>query len=240
MMESLRQKIYKSIRDDITYGKLFPGERLVESQLAEKFNASRSPIREAIRQLEGDGLIRVNQKKGITVSRLSIKEIVEIYKLRWLLEGYAARLSAEQVTKAQILYLRNLHEKLKVAGETSDVPTWIHNNILFHDFFSENCGNGNLHQILVNLKRRVYLYHYMIVSTPGNFKFYIDHHEEILKACKKNDGEMAEKYMKLHVESIKQVLLDQLDKFRVFYGEAGDGWEETGPQGQGSSASIGR
>jgi DNA-binding GntR family transcriptional regulator len=216
MPESLRQKIYQSIREDITYGKLFPGERLVESQLAEKFKASRSPIREAIRQLESEGLIRLNQNKGITVARLSVKEVDEIYNLRWLLESYAARLSAGQATKAQIAYLKDLHEKLRVAGKNSDLAAWIQNNILFHDFFSENSGNGNLHQILVNLKHRVYLYHYIIVRVPGNFQAYIDHHEEILKACKKNDGEMAEKYMKLHVESIKQVLLDQLDKFRVF------------------------
>ena len=215
MPESLRQKIYQSIREDITYGKLFPGERLVESQLAEKFKASRSPIREALRQLESEGLIRLNQNKGITVARLSAKEVDEIYSLRWLLESYAARLSAGQATKAHLVYLKDLHEKLKVAGRNADLSSWIHHNILFHDFFSENSGNSNLHQMLVNLKNRVYLYHYIIVSVPGNFQVYLDHHEEILKACKKNDGEMAEKYMKLHIEHIKQVLIHHLDHFRL-------------------------
>lgn len=216
MPGSLRQEIYLSIREDITYGKLFPGERLVESQLAERFKASRSPIREAIRQLESEGLIRLNQNKGITVARLSAKEVDEIYNLRWLLESYAARLGAEQATKTQVEYLKELHEKLKVAGKTADLSNWIHNNILFHDFFSENSGNSNLHQILVNLKHRVYLYHYFIVSVPGNFQAYLDHHEGILKACKKNDGEMAEKYMKLHIENIRQVLVRQLGNFRLF------------------------
>lgn len=216
MTESLRQKIYYSIRDDITYGRLTPGERLVEFELAKKFKASRSPIREAIRQLESEGLIRFNQNKGITVSKLSTQEIEEIYNLRWLLESYAARLSAEKATKTHVVYLRDLHKKLKLSAKNSDLPSWIQNNILFHDFFSENSGNSNLHQILVTLKRRVYLYHYVIVSVPGNFKTYIEHHDQILRACERKDGEMAGKHMKLHIETIKQVLINYLNKFPAF------------------------
>jgi DNA-binding GntR family transcriptional regulator len=216
MTESLRQKIYQSIRDDITYGKLSPGERLVESELAEHFKASRSPIREALRQLESESLIRINQNKGITVSKLSPEEVDGIYNLRWLLESYAARLSAEKATKSHVVYLKDLHKKLKLAAKNSDLSSWIQNNILFHDFFSENSGNSNLHQILVTLKRRVYLYHYVIVSVPGNFKAYIEHHDQILRACERNDGEMAEKYMKLHIETIKQVLINYLNRFPVF------------------------
>lgn len=216
MTESLRQKIYQSIRDNITYGKLSPGERLVESDLAEHFKASRSPIREALRQLESEGLIRINQNKGITVSKLSPEEIDEIYNLRWLLESYAARLSAEKATKTYVVYLRDLHKKLKLAAKNSDLPNWIQNNILFHDFLSENSGNKNLHQILSTLKRRVYLYHYVIVNIPGNFKAYIEHHEQILRACEKNDGEAAERYMKLHIETVKQVLINYLNRFPAF------------------------
>jgi DNA-binding GntR family transcriptional regulator len=216
MAESLRQKIYYSIREDITYGRLSPGERLVESKLAEQFKASRSPIREAIRQLESEGLIRFNQNKGITVSKLSPEEVDEIYSLRWLLESYAARLSAEKATKTHVVYLRDLHKKLKLAAKNSDLPNWIQNNILFHDFLSENSGNNNLHQILITLKRRVYLYHYVIVSIPGIFKAYIEHHDQILRACEKNDGETAEKYMKLHIETIKQVLINYLNRFPAF------------------------
>ena len=216
MTASLRQNIYHSIREDITYGRLSPGERLIEFELAKKFKASRSPIREAIRQLESEGLIRFNQNKGITVSKLSPEEVNEIYNLRWLLESYAARLSAEKATKAHVVYLRDLHKKLKLAAKNSDLPNWIQNNILFHDFLSENSGNKNLHQILVTLKRRVYLYHYVIVSIPGNFKAYIEHHAKIIKACETNDGEMAERSMKLHIQTVKQVLINYLNRFPAF------------------------
>jgi DNA-binding GntR family transcriptional regulator len=184
--------------------------------LVERFKTSRSPIREALRQLESEGLITFERNKGITVSRLTIQEIDEIYSLRWLLESYAAHLSAERATRKDVAYLKDLHRKLKVAAKDSDLVKWIHNNILFHDFFSENPGNNNLQQVLTMIKRRVYRYHYMIVRIPGHFKAYLEHHEGILRACELNDGKMAEKYMKAHVQTIKKVLIDYLNKFPGF------------------------
>jgi DNA-binding GntR family transcriptional regulator len=213
---SLREKIYRRIKDDITYGKILPGERLVESRVAEEFKASRAPIREALRQLESEGLTKFERNKGITVLKLSIREIDEIYSLRWLLESYAARLSAEKATRKQVTYLRHLQDKLKGAVRNYDLSSWIQNNILFHNFFSENSGNSNLIQMLDTLKRRVYRYHYTIIRIPGHFKSYIEHHEGILRACEKNDGDMAEKFMKLHLETIKDVLIRYLKDFPGF------------------------
>jgi DNA-binding GntR family transcriptional regulator len=216
MTESLREKIYKDIRDDIMQGKLLPGQRVVESVLVERFKVSRSPIRESLRRLESEGMITLEHNKGITVSRLSSQEIEEIYNLRWLLESYAAHLSAERATKNDVAYLKDLNSKLKAAAKNYDLMSWIHNNILFHDFLSENSGNGNLTQVLSSIKRRVYRYHYMIIRIPGHFKTYLDQHEGILKACENKDGKGAEKHMKAHLQTIKRVLIDYLDKFPGF------------------------
>jgi DNA-binding GntR family transcriptional regulator len=216
MTESLREKIYQSIRDAITYGKLSPGEHLVESKLAEQFKASRSPIREALRQLGSEGLITFERNKGITVTKLSIQEIEEIFSLRWLLESYAARLSTEQATRNHSAYLRDLHKKMKVSAKAFDLMGWLQNNTLFHKFFSEHSGNGNLHQILETLKRRVYRYRQITVRIPGHFDDYDKHHEGILRGYETKDGEMAEKYMKLHIVTIREVLIDYLSKFPGF------------------------
>ncbi len=187
-------------------------ERLTEEKLTERFKASRSPIREALRQLESEGLIRFEQNKGIPIYKPSIKEIEEIYDLRCLLEGYSVRLSIKQITNRHLEYLNDLNRNLKSAVENSDLSSWIQNNILFHDFFPSICGNTNLNQILTNLKRRVSLYHYNIVSLPGHFKTYLGHHEGILKACQKRDGNMAEKHMRFHIETIKNILMGYLNK----------------------------
>ena len=212
MTLSLREKVYNTIRDDITYGRLSPGERLREKDLTEEFHISRSPIREALRQLESEGLIAFENYKGITVSKLSVKQVEEIYDLRWVLESYSASLSAERATKKHVGNLRNLHEKLKIAAKNFDLIGWLELNTLFHDSLSENCGNNNLIQILDILKRRIYRYKFMVIRVPGHLNQYIKHHEGILKACEKNDGQMAEKYMKIHVEHIKNVLIDYLKK----------------------------
>ena len=211
MTNSLRNKIYEKIRDDITYGRFSPGERLIEERLAKEFNASRSPVREALRQLESEGLITFERNKGVTVSKLSIEEVDEIYTLRWLLESYAAHLSAEKATKKDVAYLRGLQERLRVAAKSMDLRDWLHNNMLFHNFLCEHCGNSNLIRVIDNIKRRVYRYQYMAIKIPGQFESSLKHHAGILWACEKNDGEMAEKYMKLHLQTVKDALVNHLN-----------------------------
>jgi len=212
---SLREEIYQKIRDDITSGNLLPGERLLEDKLAKRFKVSRSPVREALRNLESEGLIEFERNKGITVAKLSIKQVEEIYSLRWLLESYATRLSAEIATRDDVKYLRNLHEKLGKAAKVYDLKGWLENNSLFHNFFAEHSGNNNLAQILDILKRKVYRYR-MVVRVPGHFQDYIGHHEGILRGCEKRDGEMAERYMKIHLEMVKRVTIDFLNSFSRF------------------------
>jgi DNA-binding GntR family transcriptional regulator len=216
MTELLRQKIYQSIRDDITFGRLSPGERLIESKLTGQFKAGRSSIREALRQLESEGLIRFNQDRVITVSKLSIEEIDEIYTLRWLLESFAARLTAERAIKKHVVHLRDLLKKMKAAAKANDLMNWLESNTSFHSFLSEQSGNKNLDQTLESLKRRVYRYKYITARIPGHFEEYIQHHEGILKACEMNNGDMAEKYMKLHIKTIKKVLIDYLKVFPAY------------------------
>ena len=217
MNKSLREKVYEKIRDDITFGKFSPGERLVEDRLVKEFRASRSPIREALRQLESEGLITFERNKGITIARLSIKQVDEIYTLRWLLESYATRITAENFEKRDIPYLRQLQEKLSVAAKNMHLREWLHNNILFHNFLCVHCGNSNLIRVLDNLKRRIYRYQYMSVSIQGHFGTYLGHHEGIMQGCEKNDGEMAEKYMKLHLQTIKEVLMNHLKEVTPNY-----------------------
>jgi len=217
MTKSLREKIYEKIRDDITYGRFSPGERLVEDRLVQEFKVSRSPIREALRQLESDGLITFARNRGITIAKLSIKQVDEIYTLRWLLESYAARLTAEKFAKKDVPYLSDLQENLRTAAKNMHLRNWLHNNTLFHSFLSEHCGNSNLIQVLGNLKRRVYRYHYITVSIPGYFESYLEHHQGILQGCERNDGEMAEKYMKIHLQTIKDVLINHLNEVTPNY-----------------------
>lgn len=116
MVQRLKETIYQKIRDDITYGILSPGERLIESKLGEEFGASRSPVREVLHQLVSEGLATFERNKGITVSRLSIKQVDEIYNLRIVLESFAAGLTAARTREKDIQYLLTLHGALPKAA----------------------------------------------------------------------------------------------------------------------------
>jgi DNA-binding GntR family transcriptional regulator len=210
MEKSLRDKIYEKTRDDITWGRLAPGERLVEDRLAEEFKASRSPVREALRLLEAEGLITFERNRGITVAKLSIKQVEEIYVMRWLLEGYAARVTGSNIAPKGIARLVDLNEKLQVAGKQRALKEWFNYNSLFHNYFYEQCGNSNLIKVVDNLKRKVSRYDYVSMSVPWNFETSLEHHEGMIEGCKKNDGEMVEKFMKLHLESNKETLINHL------------------------------
>lgn len=213
MKKSLREKIYEKIRNDITYGHLSPGERLIESNLVNEFKASRSPIREALRQLESEALITFERNKGITVSKLSTKQVEEIYNIRSILESYSARLTAENATMDHVEYLRDLQERLGKAAKSFDFLNWLHNNNLFHTFIIEHSGNTNLVRILSILRRRVYRYQYISIRIPRHLESYLEQHDGILRGCEKNDGVMAERYMKIHLENIKHVLVDHLKNY---------------------------
>lgn len=212
----LREKIYQKIRDDITNGRLSPGERLLESKLADEFKCSQSPVREALRQLESEGLLTCEENKGSTIRKLSIQEIDEIYCILSVLESYAAFRSTERVTKEDVVYLRNLHNKLKTAAKKQDLAGWLQINTEFHIFFSKHSGNKTLFQMLENLKLRIYPYRYITIRIPHHLEEYIKHHERILEGLEANDGKMVAAYMKLHSETVRDVLINYLNQFPGF------------------------
>lgn len=213
MTKSTREKIYEKVRDRITYGYLNPGERLIEESLVKEFKVSRTPIRESLRQLENEGLISFERNKGFTVSKLSPKQVDEIYKLRWLLEGYACGLTAEKATERDLTHLNQVHEKLQGMVQEKDLMGWLQFNSLFHDYLYDHCGNGNLISIIKIIQRRIYRYKYITISIPGYMERYLQQHEGIIRGCEKNDGEMAETCMRDHLETVRTVLLEHLNKY---------------------------
>jgi DNA-binding GntR family transcriptional regulator len=208
--KSIRQNIYERIRDDITYGNLMPGERLTEKKLSDIYGVSRSPIREALRQLESEGLLSFERNKGIEVRKLSLKQIEDIYESRALLEGYAVRISAQKMDSKDIANLTDIHKKLIKAAKDQDVQFWIKNNALFHGYFREKAGNETISQLIVMLKRRTYHYQNMSVSYERAFETYLEHHAAILDACKKKDAVRAEQSMILHVQTTKRFVIESL------------------------------
>jgi len=212
--KSVRENIYERIRDDITYGRLMPGERLTEKKLSDIYNVSRSPIREALRQLESEGLLSFERNKGIEVRKLSINQIEDIYESRALLEGYAVCVSVGKMANKDVATLADFHKKMIKNAHDKDIQSWLHNNALFHGYFRDKAGNETINQLIIILKRRTYHYQSMSVSYERAFETYIEQHAAILDSCKKKDADRADQSMRLHVQTTKRFVIESLSMGR--------------------------
>ena len=216
MSESLREKIYKKIRRDITIGNLSPGERLVEIKLSEELQASRGLIREALLQLVSEGFLTSKKNKGISVTKLTLKQIDEILSLRCLLEGFAVRLTAERLQKKGLAQLKSMQKALVKATKNGSLTDWTDTNIAFHQFFIENSSNNHLIQFLDGLRCRTYRYSVVSITIPGAQETFVQDHENIITACESGDPKAAEEFMQKHMEHSKNALLSHLKNFPGF------------------------
>jgi DNA-binding GntR family transcriptional regulator len=205
--------IYNKIRDDITYGKIKPGERLFELELTKKYGISRTPIREAIRQLQSEGLLDVIPNKGARVTKLSIRELDEIYSIRAILEKYAVKLAAEKIKKIDLAKIIETQKKLEKNASEKDYIKYLENNIKFHFLFPKISGNQSLFQLIKDLRMRVYRYQYITLTIPNNLNLWLEQHQQIIDALINNDAELAAKNMERHLEKIKRLSIDFLKKF---------------------------
>jgi DNA-binding GntR family transcriptional regulator len=213
MPESIREKIYNKIRRDIMVGKLSPGERLVETQLSEELQASRGLIREALLQLTSEGFLTSQKNKGISVAKLTLKQLDELFSLRCLLEAYAVRLAAERSKKKELAQLKTIHQTLIKATKEGALIDWTDANIAFHKFFIQKSDNSHLIQMLNGLRYRTYRYSIVIITIPGAQEIFLKDHENIIKSCELGDPFAAQAFMQEHMENAKNALLDHLKKF---------------------------
>src|SRR6056297_685968 len=142
--QTLREKILETIREAILKGNLKPGEKVAEPELAERFGISRTPIREAFRQLESEGYLQVIPRKGAVVASLSERDVEEFYAVKTILEGFAARLAAEKMTSKDIERMEAINSRLEQLAQQGDVKTFfkVHNE--FHQLFIRAAENEKL------------------------------------------------------------------------------------------------
>jgi DNA-binding GntR family transcriptional regulator len=137
----LRDVIFNTIREAIIVGELKPGERLMEVQLAEKMGVSRTPVREAIRKLELEGLVEMLPRKGAHVADLSVKDIMNVLEVRSTLDGLASTLSAERITDEELKELRHVQQQFANYVEKDNLQGIIKKDVEFHDIIYRSSRN---------------------------------------------------------------------------------------------------
>jgi DNA-binding GntR family transcriptional regulator len=192
------QIAYRRLLEEIGRGELQPGTRLREVELAERLGISRTPIREAIRQLESDGLVVHLPRQGATVRVLEYSEIMELYEMRAVLEATAARLAARVASPVELAELRALNEELAKAGHGKDAYEL---NRQFHLTLLDVAKNRFLVKATDALQKTLLILGTTTLIEPERAKQAVAEHEAILEALDARDGARAETLMRAHIEA---------------------------------------
>ncbi|MEI9476537.1 MAG: GntR family transcriptional regulator [Deltaproteobacteria bacterium] len=207
-----REYAYQKIRNAITYGELKPGERLVEKRLCEMFKVGRTPLREALSQLQIEGYLDFTQNKGTTITRMSIQSVKEIYDTIALLEGYATELATKNLNTSDKKQLHLILNNLRKICNSNDHKKWLDENSVFHEYLVKASGNSLLHTLVASLRNRIYRYRLISLTIHDSLLHYCQAHEEILEAISKKDGKRAGKKMQRHVLGIAKQSVELLEK----------------------------
>jgi len=183
----LRDVVFNTLRQAILKGELEPGERLMEIQLAERLGVSRTPIREAIRKLELEGLVLMVPRKGAEVASISEKSLREVLEVRRSLEELAIELACQKITQEQIQELEAAEAVFAEAVQKGDPMTIAESDESYHDVIYQATGNGRLVQILNNLREQMYRYRLEYIKDADKRQILVVEHEHIIRAVKSHN-----------------------------------------------------
>lgn len=196
----LRRKVLDTLRLSIVHGRLAPGARLVERELIDGLGVSRTVVREALRQLESEDLIDVVPNKGAVVRSLSPSEAKEIYTIRAVLEGLAARLFCQNATPEQHAQLSAAYELTAKAYKDGDVPNIIESKNQFYDVLFRGAGSETLHTMIGALLARIWRWRVLGLAHPKRSaersKESLEALRALVEAIRKKDAGLAESLMR--------------------------------------------
>lgn len=197
----LRDVVFNTLRQAILKGELEPGERLMEIQLADRLGVSRTPIREAIRKLELEGLVLMIPRKGAEVAKISEKSLRDVLEVRRSLEELAIELACQRMSDEEILQLEESQMAFRQAVEKGDAMTIAESDESYHDIIYYGTGNTRLVQILNNLREQMYRYRLEYIKDADKRQILLLEHENILKAIQSRQVAKAKEAMREHIDN---------------------------------------
>jgi DNA-binding GntR family transcriptional regulator len=211
-LSPIRDKVYGYIKNMILTGELVAGERIVERELADKLNISRTPIREALFRLESQGFVKTLPRKGVVVSKMSTEEIIEIFTILSSLESLAVKLAATKVTeedkgklKAQIEEIEHL-----LARENLDTDALTDLHIDVNETIYKLAKSPRLYEMLHSLLEYIQAFATVGQEVPGRLRKSLEEHRDIAIAVRNGDSELAEHLAKIHIANSKAAYLEAL------------------------------
>lgn len=195
----LRDVVFNTLREAILKGELKPGERLMELQLAAKLGVSRTPIREAIRMLEQEGLAVTIPRKGAEVAKMTEKDMKDVLQVREALDELAATIACEQISQEELEELRRTMREFEEYLKTKDVKKIAEADVLFHDIIYRATGNPKLVNMVNNLREQMYRYRVEYLKDEKNYPILVKEHSEIVEGLSRKDKKKVTAAMREHV-----------------------------------------
>lgn len=197
----LRDVVFNTLRQAILKGELAPGERLMEIQLAERLGVSRTPIREAIRKLELEGLVLMIPRKGAEVAKISEKSLRDVLEVRRSLEELAIELACQRMNEEDIEKLEEAQAAFAEAIAAGDAMAIAESDESYHDAIYRGTYNDRLVQILYNLREQMYRYRLEYIKDADKRQILLLEHDKILKAIKNRRVIEAKDTMRAHIDN---------------------------------------
>ncbi len=208
----LRDVVFKTLRRGILTGELKPGERLMEIHLANRLGVSRTPIREAIRKLELEGLVTMIPRRGAEVANITEKNLKDVLEVRQALESLAIELACERITPENKEALREKLNQVEEAARTGDSSAIASADVAFHDAIVEASGNVRLTQLVSNLGEQMYRYRFEYIKDESKHPQIMSEHRIMYESILEGDKVKAARIVKTHIDNQEEAIMRKIKK----------------------------
>lgn len=206
----LRDVVFNTLRQAILTGELKPGERLMEIHLANRLGVSRTPIREAIRKLELEGLVTMIPRRGAEVAKITEKSMKDVLEVRRTLDALSAELACERITPEDEKALEKACRDFEDAVKTKDTKVIAKADVAVHDIIAAATGNQRLIQLINNLAEQMYRYRFEYIKDATQHERIIKEHRIIYESILKKDKEAAAEMARTHIDNQEKAVINRI------------------------------
>ena len=203
----LRDVVFNTLRKAILKGELKPGERLMEIALAERLGVSRTPVREAMRKLELEGLVVMIPRRGAQVANITEKDLNDVLEVRMALENLSIENACKKMTEEQLAELKRAAKVFEATMEEGNLVKLAEADVAFHEVIYQSSDNCRLNQVLNNLREQIYRYRVEYLKEEETRKLLVKEHDEIYEAIRNRDVKTAQEISYQHIENQREAIV---------------------------------
>ena len=209
-IKTASEQIAESLKEDIFSGKYLPGTKLKEKEISELMSVSRTPIREAFRILQSDGLVEISSNKGVQVINITEEDVDEVCELRMILEIHCIKKIIKILDEDDFLRLEEIVKKTEEMLIKQDYSSYYTHSINFHEYIMSNCKNKRLYSAFLNARNSIRCAQMVLDKDSNSLKKSIEFHKEIIQSLRERNLGSSVKLIRQHLEDNYKIMQENL------------------------------